>query len=128
MSNSCVNLGLLCFSNAEAVELASTCLEKQGFLFLDMTGDDNLMEQTCPVLNAAAAFLQGIGHGSGSKNVALTGHVSNSFKDSIRLVSGNQYKSSDIPLLEKPVALESSRSHSSISTISIFIDINISFL
>lgn len=56
-----------------------------------------ILDEAVPVVKAASEFLQGPGRGTGSK-VAISGHISSSYKDSISLLSGNQFKSSSLPI------------------------------
>ena len=97
--NNTVSLSKLRAADDEAMKITMMSLKRDGFVFLDMS-DDVLGLEAVPVVEAASKFLQGPGRGTGSK-VALSGHISTTHKDSISLLSGNQFdddKASSLPI------------------------------
>ncbi|CAB9530432.1 expressed unknown protein [Seminavis robusta] len=94
-----VNLGALRRGDPTAVSTATHFLRQDGFVFIEMTTtahgdvrDDELLEQFREPFQQAADFLQGPARGKGSRDaMVLHGHVSHRYKDSLRLLSGNQF-------------------------------------
>lgn len=85
-----LTLSLNALRNVEpgSVHNAITNLQKHGFVFLNLEGDELL--EAAKVLNAAHSFLAGPGRNTGSRS-AIVGHISSQHKDSIRLLTGDQW-------------------------------------
>eukprot|EP00658_Telonema_sp_P-2_P061364 TRINITY_DN50067_c0_g1_i1.p1 TRINITY_DN50067_c0_g1~~TRINITY_DN50067_c0_g1_i1.p1 ORF type:complete len:379 (+),score=67.49 TRINITY_DN50067_c0_g1_i1:140-1276(+) len=89
-----ISLGGLCAGDPSSVRTTVGSLEKRGFVFVEFPPDLQMDR-----LAAAASFLSGPGRATGSDD-AVVGHVSSAFKDSIRLVTGDQFGTNpDLPNL-----------------------------
>jgi len=81
-------LNALRMGKPHASQVAADHLREHGFVWLDLQGDE--LRTAMTVLNAVHSFLAGPGRGTGSHE-ALVGHISSAHKDSIRLMTGNQW-------------------------------------
>lgn len=93
-NNDTVSLAKLRQGDDESVQVACHALQRNGFVFLDFSND--VLSNMTDDLKEAAIFLEQ--HAGQGSTESLHGHVSNKFKDSLRILTGNQYDASSLPI------------------------------
>jgi len=93
----------LCAGDKDAVHTTCNFLKQDGFVFLDFSNDAQFHCLALRSFESAAQYLRAR-RGQGPRT-ALHGHVSGKYKDSLRLLSGNQFRTNPSISLTDEVAI-----------------------